>query len=192
MRRFLRLLPFCAALLCSGCAATLENYADESAMTARLPVGDNRSIDLPVRYFDEMLPKSQQREGLGFINDQKQFSALWELYAREATALPPAIDFQDSFVLFAYDPKYYNQIRFTGVNVWQGIANPFYEKTNFTLAIGGDPQLRKYRELAGEKVPEPKVNVALLELPRHRKGQPGVTAILYNGEGEVLPVPSRP
>lgn len=184
-------LPLCAALL-GGCAATMADYQTEDALVAQLPVEDSRAIDVPKRFFDDILPKSLQRNGLGIINTQAQFSALWELYARDATALPPSIDFEDSVLLFVYDPVHYNLVRFTGLNVWNGIANPFVERTKWKLSLEGDPMLRKIRKAAGESVPEPKVNVAFLQLPRNRPGRRGVTAILVGADGEVIPVPSRP
>ncbi len=184
-------LPLCAALL-GGCVATMADYETDAAITARLPAEGNRSIDVPKRFFDDVLPKRLQHEGMGIINTQEQFSAFWELYARDATALPPSIDFRDSVLLFVYDPVYYNLVRFKGINVWKGIANPFVERTQWKLAIEGDPMLRKIRKAAGESVPEPKVNVALLQLPRNRPGHPGVTAILVDAKGTVIPVPPEP
>lgn len=184
-------MPLCAVLL-GGCAATVADYATESAITARLPVEDSRAIDVPKRFFDDILPKGLQRDGLGIINTQAQFSALWELYARDATALPPSIDFENSVLLFVYDPVYYNLVRFKGLNVWNGIANPFVERTKWKLSLEGDPTLRKIRKAAGESVPEPKVNVALLQIPRNRPGRRGVTAILVGSDGEVIPVPPKP
>lgn len=184
-------LPLCAALL-GGCVATMAAYEAEDAVTARLPAEDSRSIDVPKRFFDEILPKRLQHDGLGIINTQEQFSALWELYVRDATALPPSIDFRDSVLLFVYDPAYYNLVRFKGLNVWKGIANPFVERTNWKLSLEGDPTLRRIRKAAGESVPEPKVNVALLQIPRNRPGHPGVTAILVGANGEVIPVPPEP
>lgn len=190
-RRWCFALPLCAALL-GGCAATMADYEAEGAITARLPAEDSRAIDVPKRFFDDILPRSLQRDGLGIINTQAQFSALWELYARDATALPPSIDFEDTVLLFVYDPVYYNLVRFKGLNVWKGIANPFVERTKWKLSLEGDPTLRKIRKAAGENVPEPKVNVALLQIPRNRPGRPGVTAILVGADGEVIPVPPKP
>ncbi len=185
-------LPLCAALLGGCVSAKMGAYENEAAITARLPAEDTNAIDVPKRFFDDCLPQRQQQHGIGIINSQEQFSELWSLYTRDATALPPSIDFRDFVVLFVYDPEYYNLVRFTGVNIWRGIANPFVERTNWTLAIGGNPTLRKIRLAEGENVPEPKVNVALLQLPRHRPGHPGVTAILVSPKGDVIPVPGEP
>lgn len=190
-RHWMLALPLCAALL-GGCVATMADYEAEDAVTARLPAEDSRAIDVPKRFFDDILPKRFQHDGLGIINNQEQFSALWELYARDATALPPSIDFENTVLLFVYDPVYYNLVRFKGLNVWKGIANPFVERTQWKLSIEGDPKLIKMRKAAGETIPEPKVNVALLQIPRNRPGRPGVTAILVSADGEVIPVPSEP
>lgn len=185
------ILPLCALLLC-GCAATMADYETDSAITARLPAEESQSIDVPKRFFDDILPKRFQHEGIGIINTQEQFSAFWELYTRDATALPPSIDFRSSVLLFVYDPVYYNLVRFKGLNVWKGIANPFVERTKWKLSIEGDPNLLRIRKAAGEKIPEPKVNVALLQIPRNLPERPGVTAILVDAEGSVIPVPSEP
>ncbi len=193
MQAAVGLLAIGLLLLGSGCAtAHMDDYVSETAITAQLPADASDAIDVPKRFFDDMLPSNLQHEGLGIINTQEQFTALWELYAQESTMLPPAIDFRDSVVLFAYDPEYYNLVRFQGLNVWKGIANPFIERTTWKLSIAGDPIMRKIRARAGESVADPKVNVALLQIPRNRPGRPGVTAILVSGDLQVIPVPAEP
>ena len=57
--------------------------------------------------------------------------------------------------------------------------------------------MREIRTKEGQTLPEPKVNVAFLQIPRNRPGMPGVTAVLVEGKNEpedsrVIPVPSRP
>ena len=191
----MRLLPIAlisaaALFLFAGCTLrSAETYVDEAALTVQMPAHQTRSLDLPTYYFDEILPQRYQHCGIGFINTQEQFQELWKIYAREATALPPVIDFRDYVLLFAYDPEYYNQVSFKGINIWKGIANPFIERTRWTLSIGGDPRTWKDGKPDPEKA---KVNVAFLQIPRHREGHPGVTAILVSGEQEVLPVPAEP
>ena len=136
--------------------------------------------------------------GIGIINDQETFLRLWAAYnTTDTTALPPSIDFENFVVLFIYDPEYYNRIFIRGLNVWEGIANPIVERTNWKLSIGGDPKMREIREKQGLSVPEPKVNVGLLELLRNKPGRPGVTAVLVEGaedpaESLVIPVPEAP
>lgn len=185
------LLLLCATLV-GGCfTPVLEDYTDEKALTANLPVDpSNKAIDIPKVFFDDTLPGRFQNNGIGIINDQDQFQKLWNLYAKDATALPPSIDFQENFVLFVYDPEYYNLIRIIGVNVWQGVANPIIEKTKWTLPLEGDPMMHKIRQIKGEKMPEIKVNAALLQLPRNRKGAPGITAIMAGDT--YIKVPRRP
>jgi hypothetical protein len=58
--------------------------------------------------------------------------------------------------------------------------------------------MRKIREAEGAKLPEPKVNVAFQQVPRHRKGRSGVTALLVEGNAQepgqsrVIPIPDAP
>lgn len=196
MRRAAALGLMAAWLLC-GCAATMERYADPKALTLQSPVANAQSLDVPKRFFDEELPARFQHKGIGIINDQETFLRFWSAYTTEATALPPSIDFENFAVLFVYDPEYYNRVFIRGLNVWEGIANPIVERTNWKLAIGGDPKMREIRRLQGLSVPEPKVNVGLVELLRNKPGRPGVTAVLVEGaenpaESLVIPVPEGP
>lgn len=196
MRRAAALGLMAAWLLC-GCAATMERYADPKALTQQSPVANAQSLDVPKRFFDEELPARFQHKGIGIINDQETFLRFWSAYTTEATALPPSIDFENFAVLFVYDPEYYNRVFIRGLNVWEGIANPIVERTNWKLAIGGDPKMREIRRLQGLSVPEPKVNVGLVELLRNKPGRPGVTAVLVEGaedpaESLVIPVPEGP
>lgn len=185
------------AAVTGGCAPTMGRYVSETALTAQRQAEQTRSLDVPVRFFDEILPKRFQYHGIGIINDQATFLRMWELYSKETTALPPSIDFDSYALLFVYDPNFYNLVSIRGLNVWQGIANPFVEKTNWTLSITGDKKMREIRTKEGQTLPEPKVNVAFLQIPRNRPGMPGVTAVLVEGKNEpedsrVIPVPSRP
>lgn len=196
MRRAAALGLMAAWLFC-GCAATMERYADPKALTLQSPVANAQSLDVPKRFFDEELPARFQHKGIGIINDQETFLRFWSAYTTEATALPPSIDFENFAVLFVYDPEYYNRVFIRGLNVWEGIANPIVERTNWKLAIGGDPKMREIRRLQGLSVPEPKVNVGLVELLRNKPGRPGVTAVLVEGaedpaESLVIPVPEGP
>ncbi len=193
-----RVLTFVACLALTGCTATMSRYVEPDALTIQLPASETKSLDIPVRFFDDTLPQSQQYKGIGIINTQTQFQEMWQLYAQDTTALPPVVDFEQVALLFVYDPVYYNHVNIIGLNVWQGIANPIVKRTNWKLSIGGDPTMRKIRELEGQALPEPKVNVAFLQVPRHREGHPGVTAILVEGNAEdqadslVVPVPEEP
>ncbi len=186
------------ALLMAGCSATWSRYADPEALTVQRPCEPTKSLDIPVKFFNDELPSSQLHAGIGIINTQTEFQEMWALYAKETTALPPIIDFENVALLFVYDPVYYNHVEIIGLNVWQGIANPIIKRTNWTLSIEGDPKMRRIREQKGETLPEPKVNVAFLQVPRHREGRPGVTAILVEGDAEdegaslVVPVPEEP
>ncbi len=196
MRRAAALGLMATWLLC-GCAATMERYADPEALTLQSPVANAQSLDVPKRFFDEELPARFQHKGIGIINDQETFLRFWSAYTTEATALPPSIDFENFAVLFVYDPEYYNRVFIRGLNVWEGIANPIVERTNWKLTIGGDPKMREIRRLQGLSVPEPKVNVGLVELLRNKPGRPGVTAVLVEGaedpaESLVIPVPEGP
>ncbi len=196
--RLLRLLPYAMCLALVGCTATMAGYMEQEALTVQLPASETKALDIPVEYFNDTLPQSQQHKGIGIINTQTQFQEMWQLYARDTTALPPVIDFEEVALLFVYDPEYYNHVSIIGLNVWQGIANPIVKRTNWKLSIGGDPTMRKIRELEGQTLPEAKVNVAFLQIPRHRKGHPGVTAILVEGNPKdeaaslVIPVPDEP
>lgn len=183
----------CAFAL-GGCTATMGDYASEAALTAQIPAAQTQALDIPKRFFDEILPAEWQHKGIGIINDQETFQKLWELYSIDQTALPPSIDFKTCALLFVYDPNYYNLVSIRGLNVWQGIANPFVERTNWTLSIEGDRKMREIREKEGQKLPEPKVNVAFLQLLRDRPGTPGVTAVLVEPrdpaeDSLVVPVP---
>ena len=186
----------CAAVAAFlGCANTLERYADEEALTIQQPAAQTQSFDIPKRFFDEMLAQKWQHSGIGIINDQATFLKMWDLYSIERTALPPSIDFDTYALLFVYDPVYYNLVSIRGLNVWRGIANPIVERTNWTLSIEGDKKMREIRQQEGQTLPEPKVNVAFLQIPRNRPGKPGVTAILVEGreqpeESLVIPVPA--
>ena len=190
-------LPLCS-LFFTGCVATMDSYRSEDAVTLQTEVKSTKSLDIPVRFFDEDLPSRYQYKGLGIINDQETFLKLWNSYAQEATALPPSVDFRDYVLIFVYDPNYYNHVEIVGLNVWQGIANPIIRKTNWKLSIGGDPTMRKIREAEGAQLPEPKVNVAFQQVPRHRKGRSGVTALLVEGNAQepgqsrVIPIPDAP
>lgn len=198
MRRACLALGLVGACLLCGCAATMERYADPDALTMRSPVSNARSLDIPKRFFDDELPARFQHKGIGIINDQETFLRLWAAYnTTDTTALPPSIDFENFVVLFIYDPEYYNRVFIRGLNVWEGIANPIVERTNWKLSIGGDPKMREIREKQGLSVPEPKVNVGLLELLRNKPGRPGVTAVLVEGAEDpadslVIPVPEAP
>lgn len=181
-----------------GCSATMSRYADESAITVQANVDSTKSFDIPVRFFKDDLPARYQYHGLGIINDQETFSKMWRYYAKDTIAVPPSIDFRDYALIFVYDPNYYNQVSIIGLNVWQGIANPIVHKTDFKLSIEGNLQMRKIREKEGAVLPEPKVNVAFQQVPRHRVDRPGVTALLVEGNAEdpgasrVIPIPSHP
>ncbi len=198
MRWLTYLAVIVVVTLFTGCASTLGWYADETALTTQQPVDGMRSLDIPVRFFNEELDESYQYNGLGVINDQETFTKMWRMYTQEATALPPSIDFRDYALIFVYDPKYYNHVSIIGLNVWKGIANPIISSTNWKLSIEGNQQLRKIREREGAKLPEPKVNVAFLQVPRHKEGQRGVTALLVSGNIEneedslVIPIPDAP
>lgn len=188
-----------ASLICVGCGpAFLQSYEIEEALTLQTAVAKTQAMDIPVRFFDEMLPARYQHKGIGIINDQETFQKMWDLYAVDTTALPPVIDFQECALLFVYDPNYYNLVSIVGLNVWKGIANPIVERTNWTLQIGGNPTMRKIKEKEGAKLPEPKVNVAFLQLLRNRENRPGVTAVLVEGNKQhpekslVIPVPEAP
>lgn len=192
-------LAVCGCLLCGGCATTTMGDAlDTTALTLQTDVHKTTAFDIPVRFFNEELPKRFQHQGLGIINDQETFTHMWNIYARETTALPPSIDFRDYALIFVYDPKYYNHVEIIGLNVWNGIANPIIKKTDWTLSIEGNVQMQKIRRAEGAKVPEPKVNVAFLQVPRHRPDQSGVTALLVEGNMEdpgtslVIPIPEKP
>ncbi len=182
----------------TGCTATMDRYRDPKALTVQLPAAKTESLDIPVSFFDEILPGSLQHKGIGIINTQTQFQEMWNLYATDTTALPPIVDFENVALIFVYDPNYYNHVQIVGVNVWEGIANPIISSTNWTLSIGGDPMVRKIRAQEGIQLPPPKVNVAFLQVPRHREGNPGVTAILVEGDKDdpanslVVPVPESP
>lgn len=188
------------ALCMAGCQSTAGAYMDASALSVQVPVTQQQSaIDIPVEFFDEVLSSRYQYHGIGIINDQRTFQKLWSYYAKEATRLPPSIDFDNYALLFVYDPEYYNRVAIIGINILQGVANPIIEKTQWTLSIGGDPVARKVREQAGKPVPSAKVNVAFQQIPRHKPGRPGVTAVLVDGlsgttpeECRVIPVPSHP
>ncbi len=196
--RLLSLVWVVPALLVAGCHATWGGYTDPAALTLQQPCEATKAYDIPVAFFDDVLPSSQQYKGIGVINTQTQFQEMWSLYAKDTTALPPVIDFEDVALLFVYDPVYYNRVEIIGVNMWQGIANPIVNRTNWTLSIEGDPMMRMIREQKGESSPEPKVNVAFLQVPRHREGRPGVTAVLVEGNKDdwekslVVPVPDAP
>lgn len=191
---------FFAAVFFTGCSTRAGFYMDPEALSVQMPVVQQQSsLDIPVAFFDEELSSRYHYHGIGIINDQETFQKLWGYYVQEATRLPPVVDFDNYALLFVYDPKYYNKVAIVGVNVFEGIANPFVEKTNWTLSIGGDPIARKIREQEGKPVPSAKVNVAFQQIPRHRPGRPGVTAILVDGtqaqnleECRVIPVPSHP
>lgn len=183
------------AVVCLGCANTLERYADETALTIQQPAAQTQAFDIPKRFFDEQLDARWQHNGIGIINDQATFLKLWDSYTLERTALPPSIDFDTYALLFVYDPVYYNLVSIRGLNVWRGIANPIVERTNWTLSIEGDKKMREIRQKEGQTLPEPKVNVAFLQIPRNCPGKPGVTAILVEGrqrpeESLVIPVPA--
>ncbi len=198
MRTWTMLALVAIASVFTGCVATMGSYLDEEALTVQRPVRETQSFDIPVRFFNEMLPDCYQHKGLGIINDQETFAKMWELYAKEATALPPSIDFRDYALVFAYDPNYYNRVAIIGLNVWKGIANPIIRKTDWKLSIEGNPQMRKIREQEGAILPEPKVNVAFLQVPRNKPNQRGVTALLVEGNANnednclVIPIPSAP
>jgi hypothetical protein len=191
------LFGICVALF-TGCTATMGRYVDEDALTLQAPARETQSFDIPVRFFNDILPSRYQHKGIGIINDQETFLAMWRLYSKDATALPPSIDFRDYALIFVYDPLYYNQVSIIGINVWQGIANPIIRKTDWKLSIEGNQQMRKIREAEGASVPEPKVNVAFQQVPRHRPGQRGVTALMVEGCNErpedslVIPIPEKP
>ncbi len=182
----------------AGCSATMGDYASEEALTVSAPVQGMSSLDVPKRFFDEVLPARFQHNGLGFINDQETFLKMWRMYASDAMSLPPSIDFEDVVMLFAYDPEYYNLASIRQLRVWHGIANPVIERTDWKLKIGGDPKMREIRAQRGEPVPEPKVNVAFLQVPRNKPGRPGVTALLVGEDPDdaedspVLPIPEKP
>ena len=186
----------CALLaFASGCADTLAGYASETALTIQQPATHTQSLDIPKRFFDEQLDARWQHHGIGIINDQATFLRMWDLYTIERTALPPSIDFETYALLFVYDPVYYNLVSIRGLNVWQGIANPIVERTTWTLSIEGDKKMREIRTKEGQILPEPKVNVAFLQIPRNRPGAPGVTAVLVEGKEDpakslVIPVPA--
>ncbi|MBQ9693709.1 MAG: hypothetical protein IJV69_03025 [Kiritimatiellae bacterium] len=197
MRLLLILLPLLGLCL-TGCTATMARYCDETAVTVQAEVKSTQSLDIPVRFFKEELPERYQHKGLGIINDQETFLKMWNLYAKEATVLPPSVDFRDYVLIFVYDPNYYNHVEIIGLNVWQGIANPIVRKTDWKLSIEGNQQMRKIREAEGAKLPEPKVNVAFQQVPRHRPGQSGVTALMVEGNADdpgeslVIPIPEKP
>ena len=176
----------------------MDSYRSEEAVTLQTEVRSTQSLDIPVRFFDEDLPSHYQYKGLGIINDQETFLKLWNSYAKEATALPPSVDFRDYVLIFVYDPNYYNHVEIVGLNVWQGIANPIIRKTDWKLSIGGNPTMRKIREAEGAILPEPKVNVAFQQVPRHRRNRSGVTALLVEGNADepgksrVIPIPDAP
>ncbi|MDO5462508.1 MAG: hypothetical protein Q4F99_03370 [bacterium] len=201
MNRLLSVSAFLLLLVTLGCTPVAKSYLDEEALTLpqRTPVAPSlKSMDIPKKYFDEMLPSSHLYNGIGVINDQVQFQQLWALYTNDNTALPPIIDFDEEALLFVYDPNYYNFIRICGIFVYQGVAEIAIEKTDWKLSFGGNPDARRYREAVGEPNPEPKVNVSFLRVPRNTKMQPGVTAVIVGANEEdemqsrVVPVPSRP
>ena len=183
-------------VLGAGCAAQMGDYVTEEALTVQIPVEQPQSLDIPKRFFDEMLPAHFQHKGIGIINDQETFQKMWDLYTIERTALPPSVDFKTYALLFVYDPNYYNLVSIRGVNIWQGIANPMVERTDWKLSIEGNMQMRRIREREGQTLPEPKVNVGFLQVPRHGPGTPGVTAVLVEAaedpaESLVIPVPEH-
>ena len=197
MRCWLAAIGGAVMLALCGCTATMGDYVDANALTLQSPVQNAQSLDIPKRFFDEELPARFQHAGIGIINDHATFLKLWSAYTQDTTVLPPSIDFKNFAVLFVYDPEYYNRVFIRGLNVWQGIANPIVERTNWKLAIGGDPKMREIKEKQGIAVPEPKVNVGLVELLRNKPGRPGVTAVLVEGaekpeDSLVIPVPEVP
>jgi hypothetical protein len=198
MRLWQIALLLISVALFTGCSAKMSRYVDEEALTFQAPARETQSFDIPVRFFNEMLPSRYHHKGIGIINDQETFLEMWSLYSKDATALPPSIDFRDFALVFVYDPLYYNQVSIIGINVWQGIANPIIRKTDWKLSIEGNQQMRKIREAEGATLPEPKVNVAFQQVPRHRPGQRGVTALMVEGckddpgSSLVIPIPEKP
>lgn len=199
MKKYLMCFLFLCIFAQTGCISVANDYMDDTALTLpeAAPVNATmKSIDIPVAFFDDDLPARFQHKGIGIINDQMQFQALWRAYTNENTALPPIIDFEKYVLLFVYDAQYYNLVKICGIHVHQGIANPIVERTNWTLTIGGSEAVRHYRNAMGIKNPIPKVNVSFLQIPRHQPNQPGVTAILVEGNADrpqesiVVPVPS--
>ncbi len=199
-----RVAGVCIAVgLLVGCAApTLEECQSPQALTVNvlnetlssdgIPKGLPESfvLDIPKRFFDEDLPDDLYHKGVGIINNDLQFVKLWDYYARDNTALRPAIDFRTRVLLFAYDEEYYNLVRILGMEIYQGVANPILWHTNWTLSIGGEGKKeRGARGASGGG--KGLVNVAFLQIPRHLlPQQSGVTAVFANGE--LIPVPEEP
>ncbi len=201
MKKYTPLLLSVCILGFSGCTSVARTYMNDAALTLPAATAVNatmKSMDIPVAFFDNELSSRFHHKGIGLINNQAQFQKMWRMYTNENTALPPIFDFEKRVLLFVYDAQYYNLVKICGIHVHQGIANPIVERTNWTLAIGGNEDARRYRESVGKVNPEPKVNVSFLEIPRHIDGQQGVTAILVEGnpdnpeESIVIPVPRHP
>lgn len=189
------------ALFFIGCTPVVGNYMSTDALTLQQPQPIEPSLpsmDIPKKFFDEILPSKYHYNGIGIINNQLQFQRLWALYSDQRTALPQIIDFEQEALIFVYDPNYYNFIRICGIDVYQGIAEIAIEKTKWELAIGGNPDARRYREAIGEPTREPIVNVSFLRVPRNQEMQRGVTAVVVEVNAEdkmksrVIPISSHP
>lgn len=201
MNRLLNVVGVLSVFGLVGCASVAGDYLDDTALTTPEVTEVEpslKSMDIPKKFFDEILPERFHYNGIGIINNQLQFQQLWNAYTDDRTALPPIFDFEKEVLLFVYDPNYYNYMCIRGVFIHQGVVNVAIEKTDWTLSFGGSPEARRYREAIGEPNPEPKVQVSFLRMPRQLKGQRGITAVIveYNEmeemQSRVIPIPDAP
>lgn len=201
MNRFLSLMVALFFIGLTGCTSVAGDYLNDAALTTPTVTQVEpslKSMDVPKKFFDDVLPSKYHHNGIGIINNQVQFQQLWNAYTNDRTALPPIFDFENEVLLFVYDPNFYNYMCIRGLFIYQGVVNIAIEKTNYKLSIAGNPDARRYREAMGEYNPEPKVQVSLLRMPRQLNHQRGITAVIveYNEADEmqslVIPVPDAP
>lgn len=88
--------------------------------------------DFPVSQL-HLLPKGQQHFPIGYIDDFKTFSAVWQAFTTSEET--PDIDFTDNLVIFARNTQFYNGISIKKIILKNGIAQILAMETMSAMPI---------------------------------------------------------
>jgi len=124
------ILPIFCLMTCTENAQ--EEKSGMSNLTSSIEILQSWQGDFPVKYF-ELFSNEQREQALGFIDDEITFTNIWKHFKPGQDI--PEINFQDNFILFARNTKFYNRISIGQVKVKDGVAEILAMETMSAIPI---------------------------------------------------------
>jgi len=88
--------------------------------------------DYPIAALDQ-LPAGQQQNRAGYIGDADTFTKVWQNFMPEEA--PPAVDFENSLVVFSRNVVYYNRTNIFKVTLTAGVAEVLAMETMSAMPV---------------------------------------------------------